>query len=309
MRILTNGIHTGLDSAMASAIKDSEWYSNEFDHAWDTTLRPVPHNWHRLGEGRGLTPHDVILAQSMHGAEMMKDERGPMIFNQPNDASEGEIPEWLEERCYAVNFISPEVADRWKMRDDSKKRVIAMPIDGGRLGEYVGDGMGNDILTVGHRISQRWDKGHCALRTFDEVMLRCDLLGPGNEDMRVGRGALPGSALRVAYQHYKVYFNPGPIIGISVAEAMLTGMPVVTFRPINHRDLIRDGETGFVTDTLDGAYLKIKRLLGDPSLCRRIGAAGREAARKLFDPALRGWEWEQLFREAVATYNPRRVAV
>jgi glycosyltransferase involved in cell wall biosynthesis len=294
---------------MTEAVRGSEWWGMEFAHPWDPIIRPVPSNWHRIREIEDAGAVDVILAQSIDGAHVMQAVDAPMLFNQPNDCSEGEIPAWLEERCYAFNFISPEVSDRWTVRDQSKKRVIAMPIDPKQFKPYIGDGMGHDILTVGHHIVSRWDKGNDAIRTFDQVMLRCDLLGPGNFGLRCALGPRALGELYEAYRHYKVYFNPGPIIGIAVAEAMLTGIPVVSFQPINQRALLVDGVTALVTDTLDGAYIKIKRLLTDPQLRMKIGTAGRDAARKVFDPVARGGEWAQLFREAVASYKSRRLTV
>lgn len=310
MRILTESIHTSYDAELALAVRGTEWFGMEFQtHPWGSEIRPVPDNWKRIKSIADAGKVDVILAQSIQGAEHMRYVDVPMIFNQVNDCSEGTFPDWLSERCYAFNFISPEVAERWEMKDDAKKRVIPMAVDHRQFYPHLGDGMGNDILTVGHHICDRWDKGIAALRTFNQVMLRTDLIGPGNGPLACAVGSKSWDETRTAYQHYKVYFNPGPIIGIAVAEAMLAGMPVVTFRPINQRALMLDGQTAFVTDTLDGAYIKIRRLLADPALRSRLGNAGRAAAMKVFDPEARGWEWEQLFREAVATFKPGRQPV
>src|SRR5262249_46157953 len=157
-----------------------------------------------------------------------------------------------------------------------KKRVIEMGVDASPFTERVGDHVG--VLTVGHRIGKRWDKGHCPYVTVSQF-IPLTLVGPGNEDLPGAVGTVAHARLMEMYSRYRVYFNPGPIIGISVAEAMMAGMPVVAFRPINLCDLIVDGVNGFVVDTVDGAILKIRRLLDDPALAARMGAAAKESAR------------------------------
>lgn len=62
-----------------------------------------------------------------------------------------------------------------------------------------------------------------------------------------------------------------------ILEAMLLGKPVVASDIVGSRELVVDGETGFLHDYGDEGALgaRLARLLGDPELARRCGEAGR----------------------------------
>jgi glycosyltransferase involved in cell wall biosynthesis len=66
--------------------------------------------------------------------------------------------------------------------------------------------------------------------------------------------------------------------GTVVLEAMAMGRPVVASRVGGIPDLVVEGETGFLVPAGDAEALAqaATRLLADPSLRARMGAAGRE---------------------------------
>src|SRR5207247_232890 len=67
--------------------------------------------------------------------------------------------------------------------------------------------------------------------------------------------------------------------GLALVEASACGLPVVAGNSGGVPDAVRDGETGFLVPAEDPAAFAdaISRLLGDPGLARRVGAAGRHA--------------------------------
>jgi glycosyltransferase involved in cell wall biosynthesis len=71
--------------------------------------------------------------------------------------------------------------------------------------------------------------------------------------------------------------------GMACAEAMAHGKPVVASDVGGLRDLVVDGETGLLVPPRNPAALRaaIDRLLADPDLRRRLGAAGRERVGEL----------------------------
>jgi trehalose synthase len=73
--------------------------------------------------------------------------------------------------------------------------------------------------------------------------------------------------------------------GLTVAEAMWKGRPVVASRIGGIQEQIVDGESGLLVDDphdLDAFGLAVRRLLSDPEEAERIGSTGRERVRDQF---------------------------
>jgi glycosyltransferase involved in cell wall biosynthesis len=87
---------------------------------------------------------------------------------------------------------------------------------------------------------------------------------------------------------------------ISILEAMAAGLPVVASDVGGVREQVADGLTGMLVPPGDPDALAaaLERLLADPELRRRLGAAGLERARERFDlPRLRAEHLELYARE------------
>lgn len=93
--------------------------------------------------------------------------------------------------------------------------------------------------------------------------------------------------------------------GIPLIEAMAAGLPVVATRAGAFPEIVADGVTGLLVERGDRDALAaaIRRLLADPDLRARMGAAGRERARALFS-------WDRSVARLVEFYRscapPRR---
>ena len=72
----------------------------------------------------------------------------------------------------------------------------------------------------------------------------------------------------------------------SLLEAMAAGNPVVASDVGGNPDAVKHGETGLLFPVGDDGALAaaLDRLLDDPSLARRLGAAGRDVARRRYTP-------------------------
>jgi glycosyltransferase involved in cell wall biosynthesis len=72
---------------------------------------------------------------------------------------------------------------------------------------------------------------------------------------------------------------------VSVLEAMAAGVPVVASRVGGVPEQVSDGETGLLVEPgdLDELATALARLIAEPSLRRRLGAAGRARAEQAFD--------------------------
>ena len=70
--------------------------------------------------------------------------------------------------------------------------------------------------------------------------------------------------------------------GLTVAEAMWKGTPVIGGNVGGIRHQIRDGENGFLVDTVEQAAARIVQLVKDPKLRQKLGGKARETVRERF---------------------------
>ena len=77
-------------------------------------------------------------------------------------------------------------------------------------------------------------------------------------------------------------------IARGLLEPMAAGIPVVAWRVKGNREVVRSGETGLLAPAgdVDATAAHIVRLLGDPDLRTRMGAAAAERVRRHFDEAI-----------------------
>ncbi len=87
------------------------------------------------------------------------------------------------------------------------------------------------------------------------------------------------------------------------AEAMASGLPVVSTTASAISDLVRDGTEGFLVPEKDDVALAeaLARLLVDPALRRRMGRAGRTRVEAVFDREKCIDELASLFREELGS--------
>jgi glycosyltransferase involved in cell wall biosynthesis len=86
--------------------------------------------------------------------------------------------------------------------------------------------------------------------------------------------------------------------GVVAREAMAYGRPVVACAVGGLADAVEDGVTGLLVAPRDARALRqaLERLLADPDLRARLGAAGRERARERFS-------WTSATRETLAAHR------
>lgn len=70
--------------------------------------------------------------------------------------------------------------------------------------------------------------------------------------------------------------------GLTVAEAMWKGTPVIGGNVGGIRYQIQEGVNGFLVNAIEEAADRIGRLVKDEDLRRRLGKAGRETVRQKF---------------------------
>ncbi|MGQ9920162.1 MAG: glycosyltransferase [Desulfobacca sp.] len=94
--------------------------------------------------------------------------------------------------------------------------------------------------------------------------------------------------------------------GLTVAEAMWKGTPVIGGNVGGIRYQIQDGVNGFLVNSVAGAADRIVPLLKDADLRRRLGDAGRETVRRKFLLSRNLEQYLDLFASFEANFTLRR---
>ncbi|MEY4940884.1 MAG: hypothetical protein RIQ93_2619 [Verrucomicrobiota bacterium] len=118
---------------------------------------------------------------------------------------------------------------------------------------------------------------------------RDDLLGVfehhGVADRLIFAGQRTGKALRSAYRAMDmfVFASRSETQGMVVAEAMAAGLPVVALNAPGVREVVREGENGFLlpSGTTPEAFAEVvQRVARDPALRRRLSAGAHAGAAR-----------------------------
>lgn len=87
--------------------------------------------------------------------------------------------------------------------------------------------------------------------------------------------------------------------GFKAIQFMACGLPVVAAAVGVNREIIEDGVNGFLATTEDEWVDKIERLIRDPELRRRLGAAGRRTIEQRYSLAVNAPKLAAMMRELV----------
>ena len=131
------------------------------------------------------------------------------------------------------------------------------------------------------------------------------IIGDGAERDKLARdlrhaeftGVLRGEALSRAYADLDIFVFPSrtDTFGNVVLEALASGVPAVVTASGGPKFIVRDGETGFVTDNDDAFLAQTLALATDPGLRRKMSTQARLAAI--------GTTWDNVFAEIEVAYR------
>ncbi len=100
-----------------------------------------------------------------------------------------------------------------------------------------------------------------------------------------------------------VFVRPSTIegFGLTVVEAMMMGVPVVSTNVGDFKVMLDDGEVGVLADPFDARHLKeaIKSILTDGELAGRIRTAARKYAESHFSADRMAKQVEKVYREVI----------
>jgi hypothetical protein len=116
-----------------------------------------------------------------------------------------------------------------------------------------------------------------------------------------GLGDIPYRDLHRVLARYRFLFSPMRYtsLPLAVVEAMTLGMPVVALATTELPGVIQDGVNGYVSCDMDTLVGRMKTLLDDPELAKRLGQRARETARERFALERFCQDWDAALQDAV----------
>jgi len=130
-----------------------------------------------------------------------------------------------------------------------------------------------------------------------------DLIGMGTGELGLGEvlhPQLPGFISR-----YRFFFHPVRYtsLGLSVLEAMMSGVPVIGLATTELPTVIENEVSGYIHT--DFCYLvdKMKLLIGDLQHAKQIGAAGKKVADERYHIRRFTNDWKQLFEQVTGRHH------
>lgn len=169
----------------------------------------------------------------------------------------------------------------------------------GRLGKNKGT---YDLLEAIQDLSVQYPSLHAQLGgdgEVDKVMARAEELGVSNRVELLGwvRGQDKEHCLASAMVYVLPSYNEG--LPMSVLEAMAAGLPVLTTPVGGIPEAVTDGVEGFLVEPGDVSAIadRLNRLLSEPGLAERMGAAARRKIETTFSAETILPQLEQLYTE------------
>src|SRR5205085_12513615 len=149
---------------------------------------------------------------------------------------------------------------------------------GGRIPDSVGvEAELAEVLFAGRRSAEKGIEELLAPTAGMNVVIAGD--GPLRHLVPGGLGFVPHDELERLYARAAVVVLPSYREGLPlcVLEAMAHGRPVVASAVGGIPELVEDGVTGYLAEPgdVEGLRAALRRLLDDPTLRRRMGAAAR----------------------------------
>ena len=147
----------------------------------------------------------------------------------------------------------------------------------------------NGIVKRGRRLG---------LDVFEKVkkQIPLDIVGMGSEEVG-GLGEINNSDLPSFIAEYRFFFNPirYTSLGLSVCEAMMSGIPVVGLATTEMVTAVKNDYSGFVDTDVDALIEKMDMLLQDKEKAKELGDGARETALKRFNINRFTTEWLDTF--------------
>ncbi|MFK7984666.1 MAG: glycosyltransferase [Sandaracinaceae bacterium] len=195
----------------------------------------------------------------------------------------------LERDDFTVVSFYPSTVEWLKERFGVDVPYVPLGLD---PTEYaVSSGEDGNILSIIHSYKDRgWSHWAWVQATEGLPTLHVDHLDPEQPVFEY-------ADLKRALSRARLYLHDGEQeYTITLVEAMMSGLPLVTFRIPEVDRYVEHGVNGFIGDTPQEIRAHCQALLNDDALAAKMGAASRAKAEREFGEARWRQQWQDIVR-------------
>jgi glycosyltransferase involved in cell wall biosynthesis len=239
-------------------------------------------HWLPPGGAAALAGRPLVV--TLHGSDIELARRAPRLART------------VLGRARVVIAVSKALAEEGRALGARDVRVIPNGVE--LPPEIAPEAAPPEILYAGRLAPEKGVEELAAAATGLPLVVAGD--GPLRSLFPGALGFVPRPELERLYSRAAVVVCPSRRegFGVTCAEALAHGRPVVAGAVGGLLDLVVEGETGLLVPPRDPAALRaaLERLLADPELRRRMGARGREWVARLCS-------WERVTDLTLAAYR------
>ena len=136
-----------------------------------------------------------------------------------------------------------------------------------------------------------------------------DIVGMGSEEVG-GLGEINNRKLSALTAKYRFFFNPirYTSLGLSVCEAMMTGIPIVGLATTEMVVTVKNDYSGYVHTDVDFLIEQMRMLLEDPQKAKQLGRGAQQTANEKFNIERFKKDWLQTFEMMVKKFSDSRIS-
>ncbi len=281
------GLHHGVFQGLDGSICKHEFYTN----SWNEEEKPKPNNVFILTEEQKNSPQDsffdIILVQSIEDYQLISRINKPILYYDLCNGR-GTGPKFIYDNPNVVPmFISNGCKTSHGIYGGFCKS-ISQGVDGEFFNGWTGE---EKRLVIAKNNFKERDINKFNL--FNEVCSGYDslILGSGQQK------SLGYKDLADLFRKSRVYMNieiENSGFDTACIEAMMTGMPIISTDTEVSGQFIRDGIEGFISNNVDYLKKRVRDLLNDWDMAKKLGDNARKMAEVQFSKENFNIQWNEL---------------
>lgn len=239
--------------------------------------------------------YDLVWLMFNWQFKLFRERRERKKLYRVAKVAELEPHEWdelLSRDDFAVASFYPNTV-QW-LRDEKKVDVPYVPL-GLDPDEYPPSTLEGGVLSIIHSWQDRGWHFRAGMEATEGLpFLHVDHLNPDQPPYEY-------ADLKRELGRARVYLHDGEQeYTITLIEAMMSGLPLVSFRIPGIERYVVHGENGFVGESASEIREHLRLLLADETLAAKMGAASRAKAEREFHETRWRAQWQEVLRSLAA---------